>query len=251
MTLNERWRTDNFERNPLFAILDATGRNFVRSLMTQRELERGWVLFREGERGESLFVIVEGRIKVGRSNWDGRQNVVAILGPGELFGELSVFDGGPRTMTATAIGHVLLLELDGPSLDVLLFRHPEVGRELLRSLAGRLCRTNDSMADLVFLDVAARVAKVLLNLAERFGRLTVAGLMIYHELRQDEVANLVGTSRETANRALVDFARRGWLTYDVGQVCIKDLPALRRRAGEIESLQPVPALDLTSAAHPT
>ena len=107
---------------------------------------------------------------------------------------------------------------------------PEVSLHLLRALAQRLRRANDVMADLVFTDVPGRVAKALLDLADRFGEQTAEGLEVHHDLTQEELAQLVGASRETANKALADFAARGWLTLSAKSVLIIDADRLAKRA---------------------
>ena len=193
-------------------------------------MERGDVLFREGDRGDTLYVIAEGKIKLGRSSPDGRENLVAVLGPGEMFGELSLFDPKPRTMTATAVAETQLLGLGNESLTAVLTGRPEVSKALLGALAQRLRRTNEHLADLVFTDVPGRVAKALLDLADRFGRQLDNGILVSHDLTQEELAQLVGASRETVNKALADFATRGWLKLEARAVLLLDVERLRRRA---------------------
>ena len=107
---------------------------------------------------------------------------------------------------------------------------PEVARGLLGQLAGRLRRANDVVSDLVFSDVPGRVAKALLDLASRFGERTETGLVVHHELTQEELAQLVGASRETVNKALADFATRGWIRLEPRSVTITDLERVERRA---------------------
>ena len=123
-----------------------------------------------------------------------------------MFGELSLFDPGPRTATATAVTATTLSGLGNDALDPLLSQRPEVAGRLLAALARRLRRTNEAMADLIFSDVPGRVAKALLDLAQRFGVETEDGLRVTHDLTQEELAQLVGASRETVNKALADFA---------------------------------------------
>jgi CRP/FNR family transcriptional regulator len=217
-------------RAPLFAALDTEAAEALLAQMGPVRMERGDILFREGESGASLYVIGEGKIKLGRSSSDGRENLVAILGPGEMFGELSLFDPGPRTMTATAVAETQLLSLGNDSLTGLLTGRPEVAKALLAALAQRLRRTNEHLADLVFTDVPGRVAKALLDLAERFGRPVEDGIMVSHDLTQEELAQLVGASRETVNKALADFAGRGWLKLEARAVLLLDVDRLRRRA---------------------
>ncbi|HRW19076.1 MAG TPA: Crp/Fnr family transcriptional regulator [Dermatophilaceae bacterium] len=221
---------DVVRRAPLFAALDDDGAEALLAQMTPERLERGDILFREGEAGDRLYVIGEGKVKLGRTSTDGRENLVAILGPGEMFGELSLFDPGPRTMTATAVAETQLMGLGNDSLSTLLSGRPEVAKALLAALAQRLRRTNAHLADLVFTDVPGRVAKALLDLAARFGRHTEEGVMVAHDLTQEELAQLVGASRETVNKALADFATRGWLKLEARAVLLLDIERLRKRA---------------------
>ncbi len=221
---------DVVRRAPLFSALDGEAGQALLHEMTSSRLERGDVLFREGDPGDALFVIGEGKVKLGRTSSDGRENLVAILGPGEMFGELSLFDPGPRTMTVTAVAETQLMGLGNDSLTSLLSGRPEVAKSLLAALAKRLRRTNEHLADLVFTDVPGRVAKALLDLANRFGRPVEEGMMVSHDLTQEELAQLVGASRETVNKALADFATRGWLRLEARAVLLIDLDRLKHRA---------------------
>ncbi len=217
-------------RAPLFAALDDTAIAGLMESMEHSRMERGDVLFREGDRGDRLYVITEGKIKLGRTSPDGRENLLAILGPGEMFGELSLFDPGPRTATATAIAETQLIALGNEQLHAFLAAHPRVAATLLAALARRLRRTNENLADLVFTDVPGRVAKALLDLSSRFGRPADHGVLVAHDLTQEELAQLVGASRETVNKALADFAGRGWLKLEARAVLIQDVERLQRRA---------------------
>ncbi len=217
-------------RAPLFAALDDEAQQALLGQMNSSRLERGDILFREGDQGDTLYVIGEGKVKLGRTSADGRENLIAILGPGEMFGELSLFDPGPRTMTATAVAETQLMGLGNESLTMLLTGRPEVAKALLAALAARLRRTNEHLADLVFTDVPGRVAKALLDLANRFGRPVEDGIMVAHDLTQEELAQLVGASRETVNKALADFATRGWLKLEARAVLLLDVDRLKRRA---------------------
>ncbi|MDU5963214.1 MAG: Crp/Fnr family transcriptional regulator, partial [Dermabacter sp.] len=161
---------------------------------------------------------------------DGRENLLAVLGPGETLGELSLFDPAPRNATATAVAETTLYSLSQQDLYRVLAQRPEVARHLLASLARRLRKTNDSLADLVFADVPGRVAKNLLDLAQRFGRQSDEGIMVSHGLTQEELAQLVGASRETVNKALADFAHRNWIRLEARAVLLLDIERLRRRA---------------------
>ncbi len=199
--------------------------------MVEIKISRGDELFVEGDPGEHLYVIVEGKIKLGTASSDGRESLLAVLGPGEMFGELSLFDPGPRTATATAIVDSKVLGLGHEDLGPWLSGRPGVSQELLKSLAQRLRRTNDALADLVFSDVPGRVAKALLELSEKFGSRRDDGLYVAHDMTQEELAQLVGASRETVNKALAEFAQRGWVKLEPRAVLLVETERLSRRAG--------------------
>ena len=222
---------DVLRRSPLFAALDEQASAELLSSMTPLRMDRGDVLFHEGDPGDRLYVITEGKVKLGRTSYDGRENLLAILGPGEMFGELSLFDPGPRTATATAVAETQLVGLGTESLHGYLVARPQASYTLLAALARRLRRTNESLADLVFTDVPGRVAKALLELSQRFGRPVDEGIMVAHDLTQEELAQLVGASRETVNKALADFASRGWLRLEPRSVVIMNTERLTKRAG--------------------
>jgi CRP-like cAMP-binding protein len=221
---------DLLRQTPLFSGLDDEAADSLRSQLSETRLRRGETLFREGDSGDRLYVVLEGKIKLGRSSPDGRENLMAVLGPGQMFGELSLFDPGPRSLTATAVTDATMKTLGHDQLTGWLTGYPDVARGLLGQLAARLRRTNDVVADLVFSDVPGRVAKALLDLASRFGRKADDGLHVHHDLTQEELAQLVGASRETVNKALADFANRGWLRLEPRSVVLVDVERLQRRA---------------------
>ncbi|CAN5194512.1 Crp/Fnr family transcriptional regulator [soil metagenome] len=221
---------DVLRQAPLFSGLDDEAAASLDATMPATNIRRGDVLFNEGDDGDQLYVVLEGKIKLGRTSPDGRENLLAILGPGQMFGELSLFDPGPRSATATAVTDVSLKSLGHDALMPVLREHPDVARALLHQLASRLRRTNEVVGDLVFSDVPGRVAKALLDLADRFGRKADDGIHVNHDLTQEELAQLVGASRETVNKALADFATRGWLRLEPRSVVILDLERLSRRA---------------------
>jgi CRP/FNR family transcriptional regulator, cyclic AMP receptor protein len=217
-------------RAPLFEGLDEENARALRRQMSDVKLSRGEHLFLEGQDGDRLYVVLDGKIKLTRAAADGRENLLTVLGPGEMFGELSLFDPRPRTSTASAVTEAAVAALAHDALRHLLLERPEVSMYMLQALARRLRRANDVVADLVFTDVPGRVAKNLLDLADRFGEQQSDGLHVHHDLTQEELAQLVGASRETVNKALADFAARGWLQISARSVLILDADRLRRRA---------------------
>ena len=221
---------DVLRRAPLFASLDDQAFAALTEELTEVDLSRGSTLFHEGDPVDQLYFIISGKIKLGRTAPDGRESLVAIMGPGELFGEMALFDPSPRSTSATAVSETRLAGLKHENLKKVIERSPEVSAQLLQALARRLRRTNESLADLVFSDVPGRVAKALLDLADRFGRTTDDGVHVHHDLTQEELAQLVGASRETVNKALAEFVQRGWIRLENRAVVILDLQRLRQRS---------------------
>jgi CRP-like cAMP-binding protein len=217
-------------QSPLFASVDEDGAAALMELLTEQVVSKGGVLFHEGQPGDQLFLILEGKVKLGHASADGRESLMAVLGPGEMFGELSLFDPGPRAASATALTEARVVRLDNAQLMPWLAGRPEVAASLLQALARRLRRTNEAMADLVFSDVPGRVAKALMELGEKFGTMVSGGLLVTHDMTQEEIAQLVGASRETVNKALADFAQRGWISLESRQVLILDVERLGNRA---------------------
>ena len=215
---------------PLFLALDEEASVALRASMVEMDLARGQIIFSEGDAGDRLYVIVDGKIKLGTSSSDGRESLLAILGPGEMFGELSLFDPGPRTATATALTETTLLGLGHDALGPWLSGRPGVAQALLKALSQRLRRTNENLSDLVFSDVPGRVAKALLDLNEKFGEKRADGFYVEHDLTQEELAQLVGASRETVNKALADFVQRNWIKLEPRAVLILELDRLQKRA---------------------
>lgn len=160
----------------------------------------------------------------------GRSSVRAIIGPKDIFGELAVFDPGPRACTATAITDVRAMWMDRATLRAWMAEQPAIAEQLLRALTRRLRHRERQLVEMVSSDVTGRVARQLLVLGERFGTPEGDALRLAHELNQDELAQLVGADRVSVNKALRGFTTRGWILLDGKTVVIVKPEALARRA---------------------
>lgn len=172
------------------------------------------LIFAEHSTDRRVFFIRTGRVKLTKTARDGRIELINIYGRGQMVGEISVLDpeGGPRSASAIAmVDETRTASLSREDLLNWLKEHPKISLDLLETLANRMRKSNERLADLVFTDVSGRLAKTLLDLAVRFGSLDSRGLIVPHELTQEELAQLVGSSRETVNKALADFVNRGWI----------------------------------------
>lgn len=189
---------------------------------TRRSVARGHVLLLEGERSDALYVVVQGRLKVLLSSARGDELVLSVLGPGDAFGEISVLDGRTRSATVQATAATDVLVLPGSALRALLERSPRLALTWATSLAGQVRRLTVAQADLVFLDLPRRLAKLLVEP----GATTVdlGG-------SQTELAARLGVARQSLNRALSALHGRGWISVAGTRVRLDDAAALRRFAG--------------------
>lgn len=194
------------------------------------DFARRRTVFAEGEPADRLYIIISGKVKIGHRSADGRDHLLAIMGPPDMFGELSVFDPGLRTASATTLTEVRAVSMDRDTLRGWMADRPEVAEQLLRLLARRLRRTDNKLTDHMITDVPGRVAKQLLQLAQQFGTREGDGLRVVHDLTQDEIAQLVGASRESTNQALSTFTGRGWIQWESHNVLILDAENLARLA---------------------
>ncbi|WP_418006005.1 Crp/Fnr family transcriptional regulator [Mycobacterium sp. PDNC021] len=189
-------------------------------------------VFSEGDTGDCLYIIGAGKVKVSRTS-GGQDRAISLLGPGEVFGELAVYDPGPRASTVATLTEVQALILTADALRSCIADHPEITVQLFRLLADRLRRTNDVVCDQVFTDAPGRVAATLLDLARRFGSPHNGVMRVAHGLSTSELGQLAGTSRESMSKALSAFADRGWVRQHSKVIDICDPAALAQRGSKL------------------
>jgi CRP-like cAMP-binding protein len=188
----------------LFAALPADVLEELSGRTKLLAIPKGELLFSQGDPSEELFVIAEGRIAIATRSTDGRESMVAVLEAGGLFGELGLFDDEPRSADARALTDSEVVALAYEDVRAVLQDRPEILWVIVRLLARRLRATDEALADAVFLDVPARTAKRLLELAG-------ADAEFQLPMTQEDLAGLVGASRERVNKALAMFTRLGWV----------------------------------------
>jgi len=204
------------------ALLRAEGR--------PRKFRTGAALFHEGDHSDWVGLIVKGRVKVSCYGADGRERLVAVLGPGELLGELSAIDGEPRSATATALEPLDAHVLTSDEFVALLERNPAATLGILRSVTGRLRDSDKRRVEFGALDTIGRIASLIVELAERYGEKTESVIAIRLPLSQEELAGWAGASREAVVKALRQLRARGWIETARREIRVLDLPALARRA---------------------
>ncbi len=200
--------------------------------MTQHPAKH--LVFQAGEAGDHLLVVLEGRVKVSLTSPEGKEAILSLLEPGEVFGEMSLLDEGPRSATVTTMEVCRFLVIRRQDFLHFLEQQPKVALKLLAALSQRLRATNDMVGNLSFLNLSARLARILLNLGQQYGRLTGDGIVIGLKLSQEELGNLVGVSRESVNRQVRLWVEAGVLDYVHGTIILKNSDALFREALEAE-----------------
>ncbi len=192
-------------------------------------LDAGRVLFRKGDPGDRLYVVLAGRISIGTTSEDGKEVVFNVLGRGAVFGEIALLDGKARTADATAMTECHLLVLERKDFMPFLESHPEVAARLIAVLCERVRCVSESYEDALFMDLPARLAKRLLILAETHGEPAGgAGTRIEFPLSQQELAKMAGVSRESVNKLLRAWQNEGLIAHDHSHVTILDASRLKR-----------------------
>ena len=190
------------------------------------------VIVYKGDPAGQLFVIISGKVKVSAPSEDGKEVIFGILGPGELFGEMGILDGGEHQATVTALVSTELAVLDRQDVRRCLGAFPAMALKLLTILCRRLRQTSEIAEDLSFHTLPVRLAKKLSALAEAYGEPTSKGVRICLPLCQQELANLVGTTRESINKQLAVWQADGIITTEQGCLTIRRLTGLAALAGQ-------------------
>ncbi len=191
-----------------------------------RRFAAGTTIFHEGDPGDALYVVVEGRVRISRISGAGGEATLALMGPGDCFGDLALFDGRPRSATATATSVTRTFVVSRDDFVNWVRERPAASLALLETLSLRLRRTDETVTDLVFLDLPHRLAKQLLTLAASLPESDPRRKQRI-QVTQGELASMLGVSRESVNKQLNQFAREGWITLSRGAVTIDDPRALK------------------------
>jgi CRP/FNR family transcriptional regulator, cyclic AMP receptor protein len=207
----------------LFRVLSPDAFELVAAEAQLRTLHRGDVLFTEGEEATELFVVERGRVAISNRSADGRESVISLMESGDLFGELPLFDGHRRSAAARALEASRIYAVPYGPLQEILTSRPELLWGVVALLSRRLRVVNESLADAMFLDVTGRTAKRLLELAGDADEFQLP-------VTQEELAGMVGASRERVNKAIASFVRLGWIDQHERRYTITNREQLSLRA---------------------
>jgi len=214
---------------PLFRALPPEESQRIAALLRKQTLKKGDILFRKGDEGTALFLIVYGTLKIVRQSRTGDEVILAMLAGGDFCGEMSLLDGFPRSADAVAAEETQLYALNRKEFLAYVMNNETAVRAILSALSARLRKADDFLEDVFFLKVSARLVKKLIELAGIAGRQGEHGEPPKFSVTQKDLAGMIGASRESVNKALRALRERGLVTMSGNSIQIPDLEALRRR----------------------
>jgi CRP/FNR family transcriptional regulator, cyclic AMP receptor protein len=212
---------------PLLAHLGPDALARLAEKVELREVRRRDVVYLPGDPGESIFVVNGGRVKISKVTRDGKALTLNYCGPSELFGETSLVDGGAREEMAEAMENSMISEIEKGVFEDFLANNALLGLEMTRLLAKRRLDLENKLETLVFRDVTSKLAELLLELADEYGVEDSRGTLIALKITHQELANLIGSTRETVSLTLSQFKRKHLLTTDGRKVIVTDSESLR------------------------
>ena len=220
MTQNKRMaigeRSTPLKAVPFFTQLAEGELDLIRSLAAEKHYPKNAVVLTEGEMGDSLYMIQSGKVKVFIGDQEGREMILKILGPGDFFGEMSMIDKQPRSASITTLESAVFLVLSHSAFEKCIEKIPRIANMVMRVLAQRVREADRKIGTLAMMDVYGRVASTLLELAVYDN----GKMMVSERLSQQDLANMVGASREMVNRILKDLAERGFISVESKSITI-------------------------------
>ncbi len=205
---------------PLFSDLSDEDLSDIEKIVKKKKYTKNEIILYQFDPGDSLYIISRGKVKVVLFSKDGKEVLLSNLGPGEFFGEMSLLDGLPRSASVVAIEDSEVIIVNRRDFLELIRNHPEIAMRILTEMSKRLRSADQKIGSLILMDVYGRVARVLVELAEKEGKRINNDIVIETKLRQQDIANMVGASRETISRVLKDFVQNGFITIDGKKIII-------------------------------
>ena len=214
---------------PLFAGLADEDIRGLMALAKRRTFRSGEVIFHREDPGQVLYVIKEGKVKISLISPDGQEISLVVFGKGECFGEFAILDGLPRSADAVALEKVECYTLQRSDFHNAIMKNPKIAIQIIEVLTRRLRSTDQMVEDLIFLDVYGRVAKKLLELADTHRTKVDDGTRIDVRLTQQEIASMVGASRESVNKVMGYFTDKNFISTDKHKITLHRISELERR----------------------
>jgi CRP/FNR family cyclic AMP-dependent transcriptional regulator len=214
--------------SPLFQAMQQTELDEILRFASERRVRRGQTIFQRGDNGSSLMAVLRGRVRISSFSGDGKEVTLNVINPGEIFGEIALLDGQSRSADAAAIEDTLLLVVERRHFVPFLRQNEDLFLRLLAVLCSRLRRTSMALEEIALFDLPVRLARVLLKLAEDYGRTGTDGTRIDLKLSQRDLSNLVASSRESVNKQLRIWRESGAVDMEDGFIVLRRPAELKR-----------------------
>jgi len=194
---------------PFFSLLTEKELNLIDKITSETKYKKGEYIFFEGEVGNKFFIIKDGQVKLTKMIKNGDEQILNIFSNNDIIAEIVAFDKGDYPASAVTMTATEVIIFDQSELESLILKHPSIGVKLLREMSGRLRRAQENVRDLALKDSSARVAGLLIFLAEKYGKKKKDKVILDISLTQQELASMIGSSRETVSRVLGQFESEG------------------------------------------
>lgn len=217
------------QKVPLFQSLNEQELSLLGDVSSVKTFDKNQTIIHKSDEGDTFFSIVSGKVKVILTDDEGKEYIVSILKPLDFFGELALLDGEPRSASVVAQEKTEVLQIKREEFLRLITANPELCIKIVGVLGRRLRKANEHIESLVFLDVCGRLARLMLDMAEQQGTRGAGGTLVEVGYSRTELANLIGTTRETLTRALKTLETMGYLAIQKNKITIRDEAGLRTR----------------------
>ncbi|MBI5526921.1 MAG: Crp/Fnr family transcriptional regulator [Deltaproteobacteria bacterium] len=214
-------KTGLLKQVSLFSDLNEAAVRKIEGLLVEKHFAKNSIILSQEEPGDALYIVLSGKVKAVLLGKSGREIILSYFKPGEFFGEMALLDNRPRSANAVAVEDVRLLMLNRDAFRQHMIEHPETGMRVMSELCNRIRRADEIIGNLTLLDVYGRVARYLIDLAEREGKRVEDSSVIEGRPTQQEIADTIGTSRETVSRIFSEFKKRGVLKMSGNRLYLK------------------------------
>jgi len=205
---------------PLFQAMRPEELDAILEFASERRIRRGQIVFQKGDTGSSMMAVLAGRVRISAVNAEGKEITLNVINPGQVFGEIALLDGQPRSADATATEDTVLLVIERRMFMPFLASNQDLTARMLAVLCERLRSTSIALEQIALFDLEARLARLILKLATDYGKPTVDGMRIELKLSQRDISNLVAASRESVNKQLAEWRESGVLTFESGYIIL-------------------------------
>lgn len=221
-------RVDFLKQTVLFGELSDAVLHRISQDVVERQFGQGEIIFREGDPGRVLFLVKSGQVRIFINGLDGTETSVILLGrPGDIFGELAIIDGLPRSATAVAMEPTTLYTISREAFRDHMRQNPQLAMNFMQELSSKVRHNTRNIDTLTSLPVPQRLARKLMELAQDCGLVEAKGVTLNTTLTQTQLASLIGATRESTNKTLREFRQRDWIWMENGRITILDPDALK------------------------